>query len=74
MKWVELFLEVNVFKWVVIVLNLDRMRRYFDRVIFNMFWEVLDKYVFIGRLCFLFIVVLMFYLYIFLKFLYIVDW
>lgn len=49
MKWAELPLEANVSKWAVTVLNLDRMRRHLDRATLNMFWEVLDKYVFTGR-------------------------
>lgn len=49
LKWAELPLEANVSKWAVTVLNLDRMRRHLDRATLNMFWEVLDKYVFIRR-------------------------
>lgn len=49
LKWAELPLEANVSKWAVTVLNLDRMRRHLDRATLNMFWEVLDKYVFTGR-------------------------
>lgn len=49
LKWAELPLEANVSKWAVTVLNLDRMRRHLDRATLNMFWEVLDKYVFTRR-------------------------
>lgn len=44
LKWKELPLDVNVKKWSVHILNLDRNRRHLDRASLQEFWVKLDKY------------------------------
>jgi len=44
LKWVELPLDLNVKKWSVHVMSLDRNRRHLDRATLQQFWEHLDRY------------------------------